>query len=98
MNTQSIKIIEDRIKYIKNNASLINTYGLALTDTEEMIIEELEEISEEISYLPSLDIDSLWNYDYTETWMEYVWTAWMWEYIRYDDLKKLLQDTLELNQ
>jgi hypothetical protein len=63
-----------------------------------MIIEELEEISEEISYLPSLDIDSLWNYDYTETWMEYVWTAWMWEYIRYDDLKKLLQDTLELNQ
>jgi hypothetical protein len=59
MNTQAIKIIEDRIKYIKNNASLINTYGLALTDTEEMIIEELEEISEEISYLPSLDIDSL---------------------------------------
>jgi hypothetical protein len=58
MNT-AIKIIEDRIKYIKNNASLINTYGLALTDTEEMIIEELEEISEEISYLPSLDIDSL---------------------------------------
>lgn len=97
MNTQAIKIIEDRIKYIKNNASLINAYGLALTDTEEMIIEELEEISEEISSLPSLDIDSLPRYRPWDQYMEYDETCKA-EWIHIDDLKKLLQDTLELNQ
>lgn len=91
MNTQAIlQILDDIAK------ESIESFGKSIEP--DMYPTWIKTAKERISSLPSLDIDSLWNYDYTETWMEYVWTAWMWEYIRYDDLKKLLQDTLELNQ
>lgn len=94
MNTQAIKIIDEMIQ---EHTRLANE-NPKFFDHNNWYVIWLKEARDKISSLPSLDIDSLWNYDYTETWMEYVWTAWMWEYIRYDDLKKLLQDTLELNQ
>jgi len=103
MNTQAILQILDDM-YEKWPPYRSNWYNVAIREIKEHILEMEENEDDwllfwwwdrkwkEISSLPSLDIDSLWNYDYTETWMEYVWTAWMWEYIRYDDLKKLLQD------
>lgn len=51
MKSKAINIIEERIKEIHNNKSLKTAYWLWLTDTEELIIEELEEIIQKLNNL-----------------------------------------------
>lgn len=92
MNTAIIKLIDKKMNdEYYSNPEPENWNGVLTWAFFENFIESLKE---EISSLPSLDIDSLQRY--VDEW-------WMFEdddgdYIRYEDIKKLLQDTLELNQ
>ena len=49
MEAKAITIIKERIQEINDNKSLQTAYWLWLTDTEEMIIEELEELIKKIN-------------------------------------------------
>lgn len=89
MNTQAIlQILDDIAK------ESIESFGKSIEP--DMYPTWIKTAKERISSLPSLEIDSLQRYDWIIAW------SWIksdkWVFIRYDDLKKLLQDNLELNQ
>lgn len=87
MNTQAIKIIDEMIEELRK-----------VSFPSEKVVSwviYLKKARDKISSLPSLNIDSLQRYDFGYDWYE---ESDEWDWIKYDDLKKLLQDTLELNQ
>lgn len=102
MNTQAIKIIDNLLEEVQQYIDASKRDKTPQwTTVYEMQYSIIEEAKKRISSLPSIDIDSLQRYEATE----YPWIDWYyieendnWEYVRYQSLIDLLQDTLELNQ
>jgi len=87
MNTQAIKIIDEMIQ---EHTRLANE-NPKFFDHNNWYVIWLKEARDKISSLPSLDIDSLQRY-YHDPEYSFMLEDDDGEYVRYDDLKKLLQD------
>lgn len=96
MNT-AIKIIDEMLARIKKDPNETTEELANHSYYKDWFIDWLIIAKDRISSLPSLDIDSLPRYRPWDQDMEYDETCKA-EWIHIDDLKELLQDTLELNQ
>lgn len=91
MNTQAIKIIQDKMGRISEQEKIFReSWNNEYADNNAMVSILLEWIINEIKSLPSLDIDSLQRYDLKPyTWIE---RSKEWFFIIYDDLLNLLKN------